>query len=611
MKSYKLIIPALVAALSVGFTACDDDDDYTEGVKTPGAFFPEGLSTALEQVPEATSLDLPVQRTDVDAPSSYTVTLADTSGVFSAPATVSFADSSLVSALTLSYDPAKLVMDVPYAVSVTLGDANVYGDATYNFTVTKTIPKITVDAGPKGTATYTYVARYEGAQDKNLKAYYKYSVNSTARTYYIEGAFGDGEDDETTITFEIEMPDSTNIINGKIPCEVYMQETKVPLEGATVYVADYYWAMVALGQDPNDAKLLQYKANSYYVPADGLFVLDIVQMTAAGQGWTGYDEVQLAGFPKLNVEVAYKGMFYDPQNNASVLAIVNSGADCKVVKVALVNTASATAAVQAVTSGAVEAQEVDGGTEVEVALPVTEGGNYYLVAVSYDEDGVAQKSATQKVTVALGEEWESLGMGLMQDGWVLPSYLEDYTEVLANVEIAKSNLRENKYALINPFGENNILTAKGVNLSNGKAVVEFEIDGTWVSMEPQACGFVDEDGAWSISNVEGFHKAKYPDYSNSTIQAAIANQGIELSTFEDGVVVIPMAMFGIDDAFGYTYKVPTTSLIQFPGADEAVVAKAKAKAIAAPNVNGIAGKASIYNKCSKYRFPAMPISKRK
>lgn len=595
MKLFKSIIPVLVAALAVGFTGCSDEDyeDYAEGLKSPGAFFAKNLAGSYKVAETATTLEVPVQRTDASAPSSYAITLTDESGLFSVPATVSFAGESLESAITVSFDPEKLEYDKAYAMSLTLGDATEYGDASYSFTITKSMPVVREKAGPEGLGTYTYTILFDDV-DVDLNCYYEYNTSTpNKRTYYLEKW-------ANNVTLRIDMPDATAAnADGLIPVYVPVQPTEVSYsDGSKFNVGDPYSTYMALGR-PDVAE--KYKDASYYDPATGRFTLLMFYLLPDGRGFDpGYEYLELAGFPDYSVSAEYTGLFYDTKNNASVIGKIDSGADVDKVVTALVLTNNEQEAIQAVIDGKVaDAQEVAGGQPVTVQYSITEGGKYYMVAVSYGKNGKAQESAAVRVNVALGgSEWETIGTGEMQDGWVIPAFLKDpsmYVEFTFDVEIAKSKEREGVYALINPYGENNPLTQAGVNKLDGTGVVEFTIDGSYVSFVPQMCGFADTNGEFIIMNREGDLEDANPGVSHAAIKSFMESKGMPLSSYEDGLVTVPLCLFtqvGDEDKLyaNFVDEAHTEyaeTLIAMPNTSAAAVAKAKAKRIAAPKVKGL------------------------
>lgn len=594
MKLFKSIIPVLVAALAVGFTGCSGEDyeDYAEGLKSPGAFFPKVLPGSYKVAETATTLEVPVQRTDASAPSSYAVTLTDESGLFSVPATVSFAGESLESAITVSFDPTKLEYDKAYAMTLTLGNATEYGNYSYEFTITKAMPLVRVKAGPEGLGTYTYNGAYSGS-DAGLTVYYEYNENTpNHRTYYVEN-FGAG------FTFMIDMPDASKVnADGTITVFVPCQNAHVNYsDGTPIWCGDIYNYKVANGAQPTAADA----AASYYDPATGLFSLSMCWYLDGTTSWFGnnYEYLQLNGFPDYSVEASYVGLFTNPQSKVFAIGQVNSGVDVDKVVTALVAAATEDAAIDAVIKGEVaDVQEVAGAQPVTVQYPVSDSGKYYVVAVSYSPDGKAQNGSAAVAKITLGDsEWESLGQGIMQDGWIIPGYLKNpsaYVEMTFPVEVAKSKEREGVYALINPWGENNPLTQAGLNTLDGTAAVEFTLDGSYVSFIPQMSGFDDSEGEFMIMNREGSLEEANPGVSHAAIMNFMKQNGLPLSSYEDGVISVPLCLWsqnGGESLYAWTINKATgerpETLIQMPDASAAAVAKAKAKNIAAPKIKGL------------------------
>lgn len=585
MKLFKSLIPALVAVLSVGFTACSDDDDYTAGVQSPGAFFPSNLKSKYVLEETVSSIDIPVQRTDASAPTSYGVTLTDESGLFSVPATVTFAGDALATTLVVSYDPAKLEYDQPYSLTLVLGNSSEYGESKYEFTVTKSMPVVRVKAGPEGLGTYFYNGAYSGA-DEGLNVYYEYNENTpNHRTYYVED-FGAG------FTLMIDMPDASKInSDGTITVFVPAQDAHVKYsDGTPIWVSDLYNYYFTVGETPSDAI-----ANaSYYDPTTGLFSLCNCWYLYGTDQWFGnnYEYLQLNGFPDYNVEAEYKGLFTDTKKNHFAIGSVNSGVDVDKVATALVLATSQDAAIDMVINGEVgDIQEVAGGQPVTVQYPVSESGKYYIVAVSYSPSGRAENGVAVPAKITLGDsEWESIGTGVMQDGWILPGYtLTDKdgvemtpAQLIFPVEMAKSTKRPNVYALLNPYGEEFPITYLGGNAGTGDATIEIGIYGDFVSIMPQDAGFTRTSGiVISIGNYEGFLEEGNPDATYELIQNFILSKGKELTTYSDGLIEVPFCLFGKDGDFGYSWNSDPIALIQFPEGEEAM-AKAKAKKIASP-----------------------------
>lgn len=592
MKLFKSLIPALVAVLSVGFTACSDDDDYTAGVQSPGAFFPANLKTAYTVGETETSVEIPVQRTDASAPASYALTLTDESGLFSVPATVSFAGDAVKTTFNVTYDPAALEFDTPYSLTLTVGGATEYGESKYEFTITKAFPMKRVKAGPEGLGTYYYNGAYSGAE-AGLTVYYEYNENTpNHRIYYVENVFNGG------YPLVIDMPDATRInADGTITVHVPAQDAHVNYsDGTPIWVADIYNYAIEVDAATTEAMELA----SYYDPTTGLFSLSNCWYLKGTTQWFGnnYEYLQLNGFPDYSVDASYLGLFKSTSNNYYAIGKVESGVDVAKVETALVLATSEDEAIDLVLNGEVaDIQEVAGGQPVTVQYPVSESGKYYIVAVSYSPSGRAENGAAVVAKITLGDsEWESIGIGEMQDGWILPGYeltnsegnVLTPAELTFNVEVAVSNKRPNTYALINPYGDEFPVTYLGGNAGSGDATIEINVDGDYVAIMPQDAGFTRTSGiVISIGNYEGFVEEGNPGITHEQVQDFVLSKGEELTTFEDGLLTVPLCLFGKDGQFGYSWNSDPITLVQFPDASASAIAKAKAKKVAAPKRYGI------------------------
>ncbi|MDO5395593.1 MAG: hypothetical protein Q4F07_06475 [Bacteroidales bacterium] len=599
MKFIKSIIPALVAVLAVGFTACSDDDDYTAGAKSPGAYFAANLPKAVTETPDKNSFDVPVQRTAATDPASYEVSVDDPSGLFTVPSTVVFDGESLSTKLTISYDASKVETDKAYPLTLTLKNASTYGNSVYSFTFTKALPMVRKKAGPEGLGTYTYNGLF-GGDDPGLTVYYEYNENNpNYRIYYVEN-WGGGT------TFQIIMPDASKInSDGTITVYVPVQDTYATnKDGDAVWVADYYHFWVdTQGKTPEEmAPALDW---SYYNPETGLFSLSNCWYIPGTTSWYGnnYEFLQLNGFPDYSVDATYSGIFTDPKGAASAVATVTSGADVNKVKTALVQAADEDAAIEAVEKEEVDGiQELKGGSTDNVLYPVSEDGVYYIVVVSYDGKGVAQNGLAVPVKIQLGKsDWAEWGQGVMCDSWVIPGYKltngagnpVTNEDLIFAVNLGKSTQEAGVYALLDPYGEGFPLTASGFNSNTNATNVQFTIEGDFISFEPQYSGYTDDDwGDLEIGNTEGMLVANNPGASVAAIQAYMAQKGWEATYIdEDGFLIIPESLFGApgigDGSFGYSWKKSKTTIIMLPGAPASAVAKMKAKAVAKPAIKGL------------------------
>lgn len=612
MKLFKTIIPALIAVLGIGFTACSDDDDYTAGKASPGAFFPEGLPTEQLIEVEGHSFTVPVGRTSADAPASYEVALTDPSGLFTIPSTVSFDGQSLTTDLVVSYDPEKVVLDQPYELTFTIKGASDYGLSQYTVTVTRAYPRTTIPF-PDGhnLGQFVYNSLFTGA-DAPMPVTVSYNPNTPRKniSVYLGSAATDElvycspDDGLPGVVFEIQIPDADDVLeNGCIPVHVPVQVLGDINNGkGPIAVCDYAtWAKEPMGRPD---LFENFKDMSYYDPETGVFTLSTcvyyVNTPNSGFNFENKEYIYLSGFPDYSVDAEYAGILTTPNGKANVLANVVLGSDVATAKTALVPAATESAAIEAVINGTADGiQEITSGGQV--LYPVSEDGKYFITVVAYTADGGLGDYIAVGALVNLGtkaSEYESIGIGAMQDAWVLPAFTYDGAQInpaewIFPVEIGKHKTKADQYCLINAYTSEQF-PALALNADPVDREIAFIAEPDFVFFPAQPCGFSTKSwgGEKTICNLEGYVAAAIGSEDKATILSVMQQQKFELTTFEDGVITIYDSLFGTpskNNELGYHYTDYCVSMIAFPGAAEGAVAKARAKAIAEPHFGTYTG----------------------
>lgn len=611
MKLFKTIIPALIAVLGIGFTACSDDDDYTAGKASPGAFFPEGLPTEQLIEVEGHSFTVPVGRTSADAPASYEVTLTDPSGLFSIPTTVSFDGQSLTTDLVVSYDPAKVELGEPYELTFTLKGASDYGLAVYTLTVTRAYPRVTIPfPDDHNMGQFVYNSLFTGA-DAPMPVTVSYNPNDPRHNVYVflgdekteELVFMSPDDGLPGIVLQVVIPDADNVLdNGCIPVRVPVQNLG-NVGGGEIAICDYATYVSEVRGRPD--LLPNYENASYYDPKTGVFSLStaefLVDEPGRGYNFGDYEYIFLAGFPDYSVDAEYAGILTAPNGSHSVIANVSLGKDVAVAKTALVAVENESEAIEAVINGtAADIQEI---TESgQVAYPVAEDGKYFITVVSYSEDKSLGESIAVPINVSLGgkepSEFESIGTGAMQDAWILPAFSVGGAQVnpaefVFPIEIGKHKEKADTYCLFSPYTSDNF-GAASLNEFPAEREIVFLAEPDFVYFPAQLSGFGKKSwgGELTLCNNEGWVASKIGTEDKATLVAVMNKNSIELTTFEDGIITIYDSLFGIpanDNELGYHWKNYNVSMIAMPGATDAAVAKARAKAIAAPRFGTFTG----------------------
>lgn len=129
----------LLCLLLLGGVACTDEVEYT-GAEPQGAnqpYFPTTLASQIDLTSDATSFTVQVSR--MVSGSELTIDLVksgDEDGLFTVPATVTFASDATTADVAISYDPAKFALDVYIPLTLTIvteGVDNPYSSNTYSF----------------------------------------------------------------------------------------------------------------------------------------------------------------------------------------------------------------------------------------------------------------------------------------------------------------------------------------------------------------------------------------------------------------------------------------------------------------------------------------------
>lgn len=578
MKLFKSIIPALLAVVAVGFTACSDDDDYVVGQQSPGAYFSDKLPATVAIPLDGSSFDITVNRTSADDPATYTLTSTDESGLFNIPSSVTFTGSELTAPVTITFDPSKVEFDTPYPITLKLESATAYGKETYSFNAIKANP---MEVEELGDAIYTYNGIWKGQDVQPISKTWNPSKPNCI-TYLMEN-WGGGA------TLNVVVPDMSavnadGLTEALVPCQF---TGYVHAEYGPVWVADYYSYWKDYRHDP-DAE--QVRGSSYYNTERGLFNLHVVYYVPEyGNGnssFGDFDEtLQLPGYPDYSISVTYNGTLIRPDGSYEANATVSPAADVASFKTACVQGNDAQAAVNAILSGAEGVQEFEGNEPQSVYFPLTAGGNYVIAAVSYDAGGNPIQADAASFQLQIGEKpYTEVGTCQYADGFIAPGF--GVVDEAYNVTLLKDKSVENLYYLDSPF-TNQGFPIYANNENSVPVQVSFDVsDPTFVLVPQQQSGFTDTKnfgGAVEIGNNEGALVANNPGVSIADIKAFMASKGItDFSTYEDGVVTIHNCLFSQNGEFGYNWKSKAPGYIFFPEATQAARRLAKIKAVAAP-----------------------------
>ncbi|WP_288868102.1 hypothetical protein [uncultured Alistipes sp.] len=140
MKSLKIFILAAVAIVAGLFAACSDDD-FKAGPAVSGTqvYFPESIAAEYSIGDEVSEIAIPVMRVVGTEAQTVAVLADDKSGLFTIPASVSFAAGEKKAELLMTFDRTKLEDGTDYPISFLLNDeenTTPYGNSQLAITVT-------------------------------------------------------------------------------------------------------------------------------------------------------------------------------------------------------------------------------------------------------------------------------------------------------------------------------------------------------------------------------------------------------------------------------------------------------------------------------------------
>ena len=400
MKSINKLFGTFAAVcLLLGGAACTDEVEYT-GAELQNAnqpYFPTNLASQIDLSEDATSFTVQLSR--LATGSELTVNLEksnDEDGLFTVPATATFAADATTADITISYDPANFELDeyMPLTLTVTSeGVDNPYGSNTYSFEAGIPAPYVTI-----GTATFTDNYYFGGTAEVELQQHSLDATQYRLVAPYAAVLKSIGAQSSSAqspyLTFRLLQPgevvgdvtvSATNLVyfddcNTGYTHPSYSEDLYLLHPGRLVGTTEAQFAYNAVLSYKEDGTPAVVQLAPYYY------------LFGVGGGWNAMQEEGAITivFPDVvltdySVSMSYEGSYTDPTGANYVLANVNLGADVFEARLALVNANSDLNAVLAgIQDGSIETTNVRESGQVEILS--AGNGTYYLVAVTYSRD---------------------------------------------------------------------------------------------------------------------------------------------------------------------------------------------------------------------------------
>lgn len=598
MKLLKYSLLALATAFA--FSSCDDDNKYVEGAQSPGAFFPKDAPEIVELPQTGNTVEVTIARTSLDDPSTYTIHGEDESGLFTFPTTVTFGPKEHTTTFTVTFDENEIITDELYPATVTVEGASVYGNQTYSFDFCRKSPLIITEM--TGTMDLWPFTNQFVFDSKDPIEWCVSESDENAVTVRIQNFWDEGLPFIVTIDLSKEISD--NVYLADLP---YQETGGLVLnsdDGPVNYSSTLNFGLWmgqslewCLNKWPGCDKSCYYNASTGTLVLDGAF-----SCTDDPGAWYNrhVDVIQFDGFPDYSIDVEYLGIFIDTKGLMQAQATVTTGADVEEVRLVNIPGNDYEEGYTGIVEGTMKYESIKGSTEPQtVSFPITEAGQYTVVAVAYGDKSPQQFDySTYKVNIGADDPnkgWKSLGQGGLFDVWSGYQSKDTGEPFVWYVEIQESETTPGLYRMVNPYGAGTPLSS--LNTADGEAYIVFDATvPECITLEPQATGFAtEEDGALSICNREGAL------YANGNSKEAIIANGAASTEIDGGVIVLNQPFFNYSiyapDGW-YSWKGQLPAEIYLPSA------------LSVPAKRAIGTKATIEASKNAQKFKFIPMKRR-
>lgn len=406
MRKIKNILGVILVlvGMTAMFSCQDDAPDYiaAEKIDSEQVYFPSTNSSKVELSSLENSYDIVVARVKTDNAITVPLTITGNEGLYNIPSSVTFAQGESKANLKITYDAEEIGFDNFSDLSIKIGDeyTSVYGKSEYLFKIGVPSPWESL-----GDATYVedFVTTFFGVdniaykveiQENQLTPGLFRLVNpyGEAYGYNEEGDWDDSQD----WYFEINAVDPTAVF-------INLQEVGM----------DWGYGMFSFGSIA--ALRMSQGKTLEEVKEDGLtgtFENGVITFPAGqllakmadfndggmyGANGNGAFKIVMPGVVEADysINVEYIGRYINLKDSSSVVAGVTLGEDVESAKVALIVNdpedpiTSLDGIIEGIDDGSIDAVEIEksGAT----AIPCEVDGEYFLVAISYDENGEMQE----------------------------------------------------------------------------------------------------------------------------------------------------------------------------------------------------------------------------
>lgn len=416
----------MVMAVFAGFTSCSDDDtiDRNYGVNNDEVYFPNTLPKTLELSLNASTFEVELRRVRTADVITVPIQATDESGLFSIPASVSFAEGADKAVLSIGYNADEINFDDFKTIELKINDESLtspYGATVYSFKAGIPAPWTSL-GNCSSLDAFLFDSAYGADIQQNDIDPTVFRIKSPYPQGLKEYGYTTTSDPSEYIQFRILQPGQT-VFGQTITMEnlVLFDTFRTGwYNDQYSQVVDCYFPAYFTSSSTED-KWAHNCVKSYQ--ENGLPAIVQLAPMYYMDGVGGYNQTQNDGvvtivFPGVtvydsSVEVTHTGFFHDTDDNVSVVADIKLGTDVEEALVAVVQGNDGYAGANDIIGGLVESVKIKASGEVKIPMPEDAmDGKYSVVAVTFI-DGEAQDYdyATFTYTAGAKEQWTQIATG--------------------------------------------------------------------------------------------------------------------------------------------------------------------------------------------------------
>lgn len=427
MNKINNILGAILVLIGmVTMYSCQDDaSDYkpAEKVDSEQVYFPSTNTASIKLSSLETSFDIAVARVKTDNAITVPLTITGDTDLYNFPSSVNFKQGESTAVITLTYDPEEVGFDNFNDISISLNEdvTSVYGKSIYSFVIGMPAPWKSL-----GEAIYVddFITIFFGAPNHKYKVEVQeneleprlYRLVNPYGEAYPENDEGDWDDSQDWY-LEINATDSTAVY-------IDMQEVGMDWGYGMFSFGSIAWLEMSKGMTLAEVKAAgltgTLEKGIITFPAGKLLgkMADYDNGGMYAGNGSGAFLVALPGavLTDYSIDVEYMGHFLAKNDSNYIAAEVTLGVDVNSAKVALVaNDFPKSVLIDDIIDDLVEdinKNKIESiniyKSGVHVVSSIEEDGDYYIVAVSYDEEGEIQEVGYDSFKYIVGSEADKI-----------------------------------------------------------------------------------------------------------------------------------------------------------------------------------------------------------